>query len=92
MTWRETIEEELKIPGIGSEVWFQCIPAWQTGEARKLVTARTPVCVQPQPGAGMPAYLVLFDGTEFLAGGFDEQSAAEAFADSWNTGAGRASH
>ena len=92
MTWRQSIEEELKSPGIGTDEWFQCIPGWQVAEARKLVTAKIPVSVQSHSGSASPAYLVLFDGTEFLAGGFDERSAAEIFAASWNTRAGRVMH
>ena len=92
MTWRESIEEEFKSPGIGTVEWFQCIPGWQGEEARKLVTARVPVCFQSHPGAASPAYLVLFDGTEFLAGGFDERTAADIFAASWNTRSGRLQH
>ena len=84
MTWREKYEEGLKTPAIGVEAWFQCIPSGQVEEAHRLAS-KVPVCVQPQPGAGNPSFLVLFDGTEFLAGGFDERSAAESFAGNWNT-------
>lgn len=85
MTYREIYEDVLKTPAISTVEWFQCIPSWQMAEARRLVLAKVPVCVQPQPSAGSPAFLVMFEDTEFLAGGFDEKSAADAFAGAWNS-------
>jgi hypothetical protein len=84
MTWREKYEEGLKTPAIGADAWFKCIPSGQTEEAHRLTAAKVPVCVQPQPGVGNPSFLVLFEDTEFIAGGFDEKSAAEIFAGNWN--------
>ena len=85
MTYREKYEDGMKTPAINSDEWFQCIPNGQVAEAQRLVAAKVPVCVQPQPGAGSPSFLVLFEDTEFLAGGFDEKFAADAFAGSWNS-------
>jgi hypothetical protein len=84
MTWREKFDEGQKTPAVGSDAWFQCIPEGQIEVARKLVEAKVPVCVQAQPGAGNPAFLVLFEDTDFLAGGFDDRSAADGFAGNWN--------
>ena len=53
-------------------------------EAHKRTAAKVPVCVQPQPGVGNPSFLVLFEDTEFIAGGFYERSAADIFAGNWN--------
>jgi hypothetical protein len=84
MTWSEMFENQLKTPGIGTAAWFNCIPAEQTIEASRLVAAKTPVCILHRPSTGRPEHLVVFDGTEFIAGGFDEVSVAEKFVNAWN--------
>jgi len=87
MTWLEQFENEIKTPAIGSPEWFSCIPAVQVETARQLVAHRTPVVVQRQTDADGPALLVMFDGTEFVTGGFDDEAAAQRFVTAWNRGA-----
>jgi 2-phospho-L-lactate guanylyltransferase (CobY/MobA/RfbA family) len=81
MTWIERFEETLKTPAIATPDWFECIPATQREEARRLVETGVHVCVVPSTG-GTSA--VLFDETEFVAGVFHESAAAEQFAATWN--------
>lgn len=83
-TWKEELDNLVKCPPIGSPEWFGCIPPIQTTAARQLVAERVPVVVQPKVDACAPAFLVLFEGTNFIAGGFDDQSVAMRFAESWN--------
>lgn len=84
MTWLEQFEHEIKAPSIGCPEWFDCIPPVQAETARQLVAARRPVVIQRQSDADSPALLVLFDGTEFVAGGFDDEADAQRFATVWN--------
>jgi hypothetical protein len=83
MTWREQFEENLKSPAIGSSAWYQCIAGDQIDVAQRLVTAKTPVCVQPQQG-GSSAFVVVFEDTDFVAAGSDDRDEAERFSSEWN--------
>jgi len=74
----------LQAPPIGSKEWFACIPPAQIEAASLLVTNRVPVVVQQRTDAGSPSFLAIFDGTEFVAGGFEEWAAATHFAETWN--------
>lgn len=84
MTWTEQFEDQMKTPAIGTPEWFACIPPVQSEAARKLVAHRVPVVVQRKTDSDAPTFLILFDGTEFVAGGFDDQVAADRFAEIWN--------
>src|ERR1035437_1955878 len=79
MTWLEQFENDIKTPAIGTPEWFKCIPSVQVETARQLVANRMPVVVQRQSDTDCPALLVLFDGTEFVAGGFDDETDAQRF-------------
>lgn len=83
-TWNEKIEGIVKCPPIGTPEWFACIPPVLANSARELVTNRTPVVVQRQSSAGAPIFQIVFDGTDFVAGGFDDAAAADQFAGAWN--------
>lgn len=84
MTWSEHFENQLKSPPIGTTGWYGCIAGEQLAEATRLVTCRRPVLIQEQPSNERSKFLVVFDGTEFIAGGFDERENAEGFAYEWN--------
>ena len=88
MTWIDQhLEEQLKAPAIGTPEWFQCVPPVLAEVARQLFNAKTPVYLQRKVDTDSPTYLVLFDGTDFIAGGFDDQDAADRFSDIWNRSA-----
>jgi len=84
MTWLEQFENKIKTPSIGTPEWFSCIPPVQVETARQLVASRTPVVVQRQSDTDSPALRVIFDGTEFVAGGFDDEAVAQRFVSAWN--------
>jgi len=83
-TWKEELDNLAKCPPIGSPEWFTCIPSIQATAARQLVAERVPVVVQPKTDTDTPSFLILFEGTNFIAGGFDDKSAAMRFAENWN--------
>ena len=86
-TWREEFEERIKIPDIGTEAWFACCdPGPLLTEARRLVERKCKVLVEqvstrtPSPAT----YLVKFEGTDFVACGFNDQGLANNYASTWN--------
>lgn len=74
----------IKLPPIGSREWLACIPAAQTEAAQLLVANHISVAVQQRTDSESPSFLVVFEGTEFVAGGFEDKAAATVFAESWN--------
>ena len=80
MTWIDNFLENKKVPQIGTDEWFQCIPASDRDTARKLVGDSVAVCVAPIPGG----WKVVFEDTEFAAGAFSDPQMAEEFAINWN--------
>lgn len=84
-TWREKIENlVMKCPPIGTPEWFACIPPVLSDSARELVANRVPVVVQRQTSSDASIFKIVFDGTDFVAGGFDDHLAAGQFAEAWN--------
>lgn len=86
-TWIEEFRERIKIPAIGTEAWFACCePGPLLVEAKRLVEQKHKVAVeQTATRAPSPAtYLVKFEGTEFVACGFNDQDLANEYATAWN--------
>ena len=83
MTWIEQLENQEQSSAIGTREWFECIPAAQADPARSLVDKRIPVVMQPQ-GDASTSCPVVFDDTEFVAYGFDDNEASNCFVGPWN--------
>lgn len=83
-TINQQIADLIKGPPIGSREWLSCIPPAQLVAAQLLVANRVPVVVQQRTDASSPSFSVVFDGTEFVAGSFEDHAAATHFAESWN--------
>jgi hypothetical protein len=80
MNWFDNFMEKARIPAIGTPEWLQCIPVNEREVARMLVSESVRVGVVPMSGI----WKIVFDETEFAAGVFSDQAAADEFATNWN--------
>lgn len=86
-TWREEFTERIKIPAIGTNAWFECCdPGPLRSEAERLVKEKRPVIIErsasKSPSPAM--HLVKFEGTDFVACGFNDPVLADEYASAWN--------